>query len=234
MVLTDGSGRTGTPRIDSTKNYLATLGLECGPLFGRFTDQVIYAKILQQDFDFFHALSEEICQTLISQNIDQVVADSAEGYNSVHDVCRLIVDTAVEMSGRQIVNCEYPVIGSLKGGDAVNKNYRVSILREGALARKIASASAHFPELLEQIKQDFPALADRSHAKTDSPLGREYLRERSYESEYSFAGMPYYEKWGNEQVANGNYKQTIRYLDHMLPIAKSLHQLGPAEVEVSR
>jgi hypothetical protein len=46
--------------------------------------------------------------------------------------------------------------------------------------------------------------------------------------------MPYYEKWGNEQVAKGNYQETIRYLDHMLPIANSLRQLEYAEVGLAR
>jgi hypothetical protein len=234
MVLTDGSGRTGTPRISATKDYIESLGLKYGPLFGRFTDQTIYAKILQQDFGFFHALAEEVCQTLISENVELVVADSAEGYNSVHDICRMIVDSAVGTAGRDIGNYEYPVIGSLKGPDASNRNYRAATLNEEVVARKIAAASTHFPELLDQIQKDFPVLGDLSNTPSASPLSTEYLRERSQESQYSFAGMPYYEKWGNEQVAKGNYQETIRYLDHMLPIANSLRQLEYAEVGLAR
>jgi hypothetical protein len=232
MVLTDGSGRTGTPRISATKDYIESLGLKYGPLFGRFTDQTIYAKILRQDFGFFHSLAEEVCQTLISENVELVVADSAEGYNSVHDICRMIVDSAVGLAGRNIDNYEYPVVGSLKGRAASNRNYRASTLNEAVVARKIAAAFTHFPELLNQIQREFPVFTDLANTQTASPLSTEYLRERSLESGYSFTGKPFYEQWGGEQVAKGNYQETIRYADHMLPIANALRQLEYAEGEL--
>jgi len=45
FVLTDGSGRSGLPRLNSTRKVLLDAGAKTGPIFGRFTDAETYASI---------------------------------------------------------------------------------------------------------------------------------------------------------------------------------------------
>ena len=46
-ILTDGSGRSGRPRLDSTSAYLREIGVEAGELYGRFSDRNIYEILFQ-------------------------------------------------------------------------------------------------------------------------------------------------------------------------------------------
>jgi hypothetical protein len=115
FILTDGSGRGGQPRLPSTTKVLEDVGASQGSIYGRFTDLEIYAAFLKSDFDVFIRLAEELADEFSQREIEYVVADSAEGYSSAHDVCRLVTDAAVEISTRrhqcQIANYEFLVIG---------------------------------------------------------------------------------------------------------------------------
>ena len=115
FILTDGSGRGGQPRLPSTTKVLEDVGASRGSIYGRFTDLEIYAALLKSDFDLFIGLAEELTDEFSRREIDYVVADSAEGYSSTHDVCRLVTDAAVEISKRrhqrQIANYEFLVVG---------------------------------------------------------------------------------------------------------------------------
>jgi len=115
FILTDGSGRGGQPRLPSTTKVLEDVGASQGSIYGRFTDLEIYAALLKSDFDLFIGLAEELTDEFSRREIDYVVADSAEGYSSTHDVCRLVTDAAVEISKRrhqrQIASYEFLVVG---------------------------------------------------------------------------------------------------------------------------
>src|SRR2546423_1600560 len=100
LVLTDGSGRNESARIAATAAYLAALDLPLGPLFGRYTDRAIYDALLKQDFRLFIALADELAAFFVRAQVDFVVGDATEGYNTTHDACRLVLDAAVAMAGR--------------------------------------------------------------------------------------------------------------------------------------
>ena len=51
-VLTDGSGRFNSPRLDSTTKVLKELGLSMGSIYGRFTDKDFYSAMLEHDFNY--------------------------------------------------------------------------------------------------------------------------------------------------------------------------------------
>src|ERR1051326_4543446 len=56
FILTDGSGRTGQSRLDSTTQILARAGATPGSIYGRLTDLALYTALLEQDFDLFIGL----------------------------------------------------------------------------------------------------------------------------------------------------------------------------------
>src|SRR5438309_984576 len=92
VVLTDGSGRTGKPRLASTTKVLEDVGVEPGSIFGRIRDVDVYEAFLKRDFPFFIGLAEDLAEELSRNKIEYVVGDADEGYSPTHDVCRLLTN----------------------------------------------------------------------------------------------------------------------------------------------
>jgi hypothetical protein len=101
FVLTDGSGRAGKPRLESTTGVLEQLGIQSGSIYGRFSDREVYDAFLRGNFSLFISTVAELAEQLLDYEIDQVVADSAEGYSPTHDACRLLTDAAVAIVARR-------------------------------------------------------------------------------------------------------------------------------------
>src|SRR6266566_9892970 len=89
FVFTDGSGRSNQSRLASTTKVLNQTGAKSGSIYGRLTDAAGYAAILNHEFDFFIRLAKELGEAFVAERIDYVAGDAFEGYNPMHDVCRL-------------------------------------------------------------------------------------------------------------------------------------------------
>jgi hypothetical protein len=215
LVLTDGSGRGECSRLPSTARVLAAAGATPGPVFGCFTDRAAYTAMLARDPAPFVALAAELADALLAA--DYVVADAAEGYNPVHDVCRFLVDAAVAQAtrraGRLLGNFSFPLVGPPEPAPAGPGATRL-VLDDAAFARKLAAART-YPELASEVGDTLArvAAADfRVEVLTPVPAGttREPL------------GRPYYERYGEAQVARGYYTSVVRWHDHLRPIAEAL------------
>jgi hypothetical protein len=242
FVLTDGSGREGQPRIDSTREYLKRFGMRPGRVFARFTDAEVYRLVLARDFDPFLRLSEELAEAFVEAKVGRVAGDASEGYNTTHDIARLVTNAAVEMAGRAsghpVANYDFTLV---KRPDHCPEPSRADAvwlrLDDEAFARKLGAAFEFYPELAAETRDtlrgggdrvvvDYFKLDDDEHAATDlSGLDMfrvECLRpvkpdDRPFDSE-----KPYYERRGEERVAAGLYERVIRYREHMLPLAAAL------------
>src|SRR5688572_8495805 len=105
FVFTDGSGRSNQSRLASTTKILNQAGAKCGRIYGRLTDAAAYAAILNHEFDLFVGLAGELCEAFAAERIDYVAGDAFEGYNPMHDVCRLVINTAVTVAKRLRGHC---------------------------------------------------------------------------------------------------------------------------------
>src|SRR6267142_5714397 len=114
FVFTDGSGRSNQSRLPSTTKILNQTGAKCGSVYGRLTDAAGYAAILSHEFDLFVQLARELAGAFVAERIDYVAGDAFEGYNPMHDACRLVVDAAVtvanRMRGHRVANFEFSLI----------------------------------------------------------------------------------------------------------------------------
>jgi len=222
FVLTDGSGQSGTSRLDRTATLISQAGASRGGIFGRFTDAAIYSAILETDFQLFYNLVDELSLELRRHEIDYVAGDASEGYNPVHDLWRLMLNTAVRAvqsrSNRKIDNFDFPLTGRpdqthpLQVGETVR-----FALDEAEFERKIRAAE-NYAELGAEIE---------SAVRRNGFLAfrNEYLRPVSQAQEdYLFNDIPFYERYGERQVAAGVYSRVIRYEEHMRPIADALDQ----------
>jgi hypothetical protein len=221
-VLTNGAGRTGRSRLSSTTELLQDAGAQPLPLFGRYSDAVVYQALLDHHFQFFLDLADELMVTLLREQISSVVGDAAEGYNPSHDVCRLIINTAVALvgryKGRAVANYEFALIGP-PGGDprSAGAGQRLELTEE-EFAYKLAAAR-RYPALKDEVQaaaQMVGVDAFRVEALRPAPAGLDGGRP--------FERPPAYERHGEERVAAGHYSRVIRYRQHVLPLVERLHR----------
>lgn len=227
FIFTDGSGRTGQSRLDSSTRILKQTGAKPGSIYGRLTDPAAYSAILNHEFNLFIGLAEELTAALVAEQIDFVAGDAMEGYNPMHDVCRLVINAAVTVACRsrahRVANLEFSLIGQPGAGPESLHDGEVRLqLDEDRFARKMAAAKG-YTELAGEV---FAALGRSS---VDA-FRVEYLRpvdnnggDRRGDEEPSF-----YEHYGEKQVAAGHYHQVLRYTEHIAPLAEALRRHAEA------
>ena len=220
FVLTDGSGSSGEGRLASTTRVLNRTGARAGCVYGRMTDREFYASVVDRDYARFIGLAREIATELEAEAIQYVVGDAVEGYNPTHDVCHLIVGAALSL-----LPCDQAPVERfdflLEGRpDTCPERVRSRALwlelDDAALARKVEAARS-YPELAAEV--------DRTVAKVGMDAFRvECLRpvDRRRPSASRPADPPYYETYGEAQVAAGHYEKVLRYREHIQPLATAL------------
>jgi hypothetical protein len=242
FVLTDGSGRSGRSRIDSTTNVLRRAGAEPGSIYGRFTDQDIYRAVLDHDFEPLLETVGEFAGALVREGAEAVAGDAAEGFNPAHDVCRMMINAAAEVArricGRPIVNRDFLLVG--RQDDCPPRlRARATWLRldPEAFGRKLEAARS-FPELKGEVdaalEGELLVLRQRPELAADLPAKYNALGSEAYRVEClrpadgrlvsgDFAERPpFYERCGELRVAAGHYRRAIRYREHILPFAVAL------------
>ncbi|MFA5982977.1 MAG: hypothetical protein WC782_03085 [Methylococcaceae bacterium] len=224
VALTDGSGHTLQPRLVASKALLMQLGAIPSKLYGISSDQAIYQRILQQDADYFLSLSAAIAQLIIDYQADMVIGDAIEGYNPVHDLCRLVIDKAVSIANQSrkltLNNYSFPLVGH-PSPDQLTKSQMVLTLTSAQLAQKI-QLSQHYAknsgdtlssEVTHTIKQfGESAFATEVLSCLDSQLALANFID----------SPPFYDKYGQQQVKAGHYQEAINFKDHLLPLSKQL------------
>jgi len=220
FVLTDGSGSTGKSRLASTTELLQQNGARIGSIYGCLTDVEIYSAIINLEFDRFTDLTAELARELVREQIDYVVGDAIEGYNPAHDVCRLMINAAVEIANRQlhqpVLNFE---ISLTSQSDKLRERTDGEVwldLDEASLLKKLKAAQAY---------SGMAAEVDRILSEEGIPaLQTERLRPVSYITRDGFAETPYYEIHGAKQVEAGRYSQVLRYNEHVRPLEEALRR----------
>ena len=226
FVLTDGSGGRDTSRIESTTALLSATGSRPGSIYGRWSDRAVYEAILSGNTGLFAGIVRELSQALKAEDVEYVVCDANEGYNPTHDLCYYLVVTAVRLctreQGRQIQPYTFALIGPPDSCPEPLRAASICIrLDAPAIQRKLSSAGS-YEELREEVRR---ALAKYGTA----PFQTEWmLPVRSLDLPASrLESTPYYETYGEKQVAAGVYDQVIRYEKHFRPLLASLwHELG--------
>jgi hypothetical protein len=228
FVLTDGSGHGRGSRLASTERLLRGARAVPGAIFGRFTDRELYRFLLKGDTDPLKDLVRELAAAFVATGVDSVAADALEGYNPGHDLCRVLTDAAVTLASRQtgrgLASYGFPLSGA---PDACPAALGVSPLRltldDAALARKLAAARA-YPEMAAEVERALAAHGEESFrveclCPVDPGSGEAEIVERA-------GSPPYYEAYGERQVALGHYRQVLRLKDHFLPAAQALAEVA--------
>jgi hypothetical protein len=223
FVLTDGSGRSNQSRLNSTTKIINQAGATRGRIYGRLTDLSVYSAILNHDFALFTKLAQELSEALVDEEIDYVAGDAVEGYNPTHDVCRLVINAAVEVASRtrelRVANFDFSVIGQPSAcRKKIHAGANCLRLDEDAFARKMAAAHGY-----TELKAEVDAALSRTPVDAfrveclhpvDSASGcHRFMKE-----------PPLYEHYGEKQVLTGYYPRVVRYREHIAPLAEALRR----------
>jgi hypothetical protein len=209
-VLTDGAEHSAT-RLGRTIDLLRNLGATAGTIVGRLSDREAYAMILERNSALLVSLVTELAEQLQSDQPAMIVGDAAEGYNPVHDLCRLIAGAAISMAGVSTKQYEYAVVNH---PHALETASIVIDLDEAEFAAKMASARGQ-AALLTDIEE----LLARHGADA---YRREALCPVVDWTALGGDEPPLYEHHGEERVAVGRYTKVIRRREHMLPLRDAL------------
>lgn len=218
-VLTDGSGHSERSRLEATTNLLTAIGASPGCIYGRFTDAQFYRALLNQDVALFTNLASELAEDLARRRIAYVVGDTIEGYNPTHDICRLLINAAVEMAqhatGRPLANYGFAVVAR---ADATRPQSIRLRLDERAFSDKLAAARA-YAEWMAEVD----TMLNDAEAKS---FRDEYLHaiNDGEDHDAAVAEPPFYEQYGEKQVAAGYYQEVLRHRQHILPIKAALRE----------
>lgn len=219
LVLTDGSGHTGSSRLDSTARILAGAKATPGLIFGALTDRQAYDALLSGDVGLFTDLARRISEELVSPEVETVLSDAAEGYNPIHDLCSFVVDAAATLAGRRRSSppgvYDFPLAGppTPEGFDAARDGLSIRLSDE-EFGRKLAATKSY-------------ARLDGDVAAAFENYGEDAFRIESLRRLDSSRRPPkpepfFYETYGERQVAAGHYARVLRYREHVRPVEEAL------------
>jgi hypothetical protein len=209
-VLTDGSGHHSAGRLGATRELLRDLGAHPGTIFGRLSDREAYAMILEGNTPLLLSLATELAAQLETQRPAMVVCDAAEGYNPVHDLCRLVAGAAIAMADIDTTQYEYPVVehprffGASMTVELTATEHAAKIARARGQANALADIDEMFARHGENAyrTEAFRRIADWTSIDDDT--------------------LPLYERYGEERVAAHRYAHVIRRREHMTPLRDTL------------
>ena len=221
-VLTDGSASVGRSRLGHTTALLEEMGATPAAVYGRFTDRDAYARLMDGDSSPFVAAALELSAMIHAYQITAIATDAAEGYNPVHDVCRVLAEAAAgAVSPAPPALFEFDLVGDPDGrGDGIRLG-----LDDPAFARKM-DAIRRYTELAGEAQAAFDAYGIDA-------FRIEFLRRARSSELAPPSEIPYYERVGDERVRQGRYSHVLRYGAHVRPVMAALLELCAAGTHAS-
>ena len=223
FLLTKGDRGDNCTRLEFAKELADRIGATAGSLFGRYGDREVYNAILARDPTLFVDWTIKLTEAIIALDPNLVVTDSWQLYNVSHDLVHTMTRVATRRAavrvGHVINIADFAVAPStlaaaLPMGREV---FRVE-LDEAELARK-ATVSKGYPGLNEEVSQ---LLAVE---------GSEAQRIEIFRAMVPFDTLlpslgtePPYEKYGQQRVASGVYREVIRW-NQVRSIVEALQKL---------
>lgn len=217
FIITDGSGSTGNPRLESSLRVIDRVGARLLPGSGGLSDQQLYGAMLLRDPSLFTALRRRIADLILLSGYDHVVCDGLEGFNTAHDWCHYLVHSLA--SPLKLRAFEHSLASA---PDAwVGANGPHSSLDDDALARKLRAA-AEYPELAREVEGSLERWGMKAfNVEVLRPL---VTRERPPAPP---GNPPYYEVFGERRVREGAYSEVIRWQSHVRPLVESFWGSAP-------
>jgi hypothetical protein len=222
LFLTDGGGEE---RMSESREVLRTLGLLGGARFLAWPEERLYRGLLDTDFTFFSGLVREIGREMERRVPVQVLCESVEFYNPLHDVTLALVRAAAR--GRDgVAIVEFPLIAQTSEEPERYRVQRPASGEEGDYTRlRVTERELSFK--LEAGARSYPTLRMQLGPLLDTLRPEDVAEEwfapfRRWPPAPSAGALPRYERRGRLLFEQGQVKQTITYRDHFLPLLRAL------------
>jgi len=231
VVLTNGAGSSGVPRLEPTLANLAGAGANWVPqVVQPVADAEIYRALLEGDTRLFAQWLDALTSHALAQGIDCIVADEAEDYNPSHDLCRLLANQVTAhcaARGHAVAAFGYPTVGhpSPPARLAAEQHLMVE-LDEGELQAKLDDMHGYARSFGGQLERELDGFIAEFGAQA---YGRECLfaaQPTRYERAEAALAKPAFETFGEERVAAGVYRHVIRGA-HLQAVADRLRGVRP-------
>jgi hypothetical protein len=233
LFLTDGGG---DERVADTRRALTALGLEGQARFLGWTEESLYRALLAHDASVLGELVDQVRGEIERCAARQVLCESVELYNPLHDLTLPIVRAATRgLSGVEIY--EFPLIAQIP---APSETYRVQRLPAASipialrltaaeLAAKLQARDDFYPSLRRQLGGVLAAVGARHAAIEVFAAAATQLPEPGAEH------VLRYEWRGRHLLARGEIDQVITFGEHFLPAVAELAAGGaPSGASQSR
>lgn len=220
LFLTDGGG---PERVAESRSALASIGLLDRAQFLDWSEQALYDALLGRDSAVFEVLLHEIRMTMKTVAPQQVICESVELYNPLHDITLpLVRAAAAEMPGVDVI--EFPLIAQ---EPAAEERYRVQRFPDD---RKITSLELTDEEVDAKLRardHEYRAL-QRSTGDVVNRVSRDSARIETFARAMTALPEPgrdhvlRYEWRGRLLRERGAVADVITFADHYVPFVRAL------------
>lgn len=195
----------------ATRETIDEMTCTIGPFFGAMTDAAAYRAIMARAAAPFIAAADRLAGCIAVSGLRSIVGDAAQGYNPVHDVCGLVINSACKTLG--VENYELPLVGRPDAAAGA----AVEIYLSDALFRKTLAAACREADLAVDMDEALRTVGAE-------PCRSEFLHRAlaAGPSDGLPDETPFYERHGENRVPAGKYSEVLRRREHVLPIAEAL------------
>ena len=226
VVLTNGAGSSGVPRLEPMLANLAGAGANWVPqVVQPVADAEIYRALLEGDTRLFAQWLDALTSHVLARGIDCIVADEAEDYNPSHDLCRLLANQVAAQAaarGHPVRAFGYPTVGHPSPpGRLDTERHLMAELDARELQAKLDDMHRYARSFGGQLQRELDGFIAEFGTQA---YGRECLfaaQPTRYEHTEAPAAKPSFETIGEERVAAGVYKYVIRGA-HLQAVANQL------------
>src|SRR5205807_943759 len=127
-------------------------------------------------------------------------------------------ELASRTTQRRIGNFDILLAGTISAAEKVSRGAVCIDLGDEVVVRKLQAAREYL-----EIASDVNRTLEREGAGAQKTEVLRPVREANSCNGW-FEKPPYYEKYGEQQVAAGYYQRVVRYRDHFLPLADGLQR----------
>lgn len=220
FFLTDGSGFAKEGRTDETERLLRAVSASRAGWLGTYADKEVYRLMLEGQAEPFINLARELAQYIVAHEIEEIAGDMIEGYNPSHDLCRNLINAAVALAGlmghKAARNLAFALVGNPNPAGKGPRPLVVIQLDESALEQKYAAAM-NYSSLRHEVE-----LVLRNFGK--KAFATEAFYDAAVLGDEPSTIPPYYESYGEKQVAGGQYDRVIRYQNHVKPLVTAIRK----------
>ena len=183
-------------------------------MFAGASDRDWYRAILAGDRRLFDDAAAQIADVCGAEGVTQIVADSLEFFNPMHDLCSCLAQNVLmQLHGSAAIEfLTYPI----ERPDLLSADPQYAYaLDDAALHRKL-DAAAEYHELTEEVERR--RIAANGHLAVERLFAVDLRRAWPADAPEE----PFYETFGRNMVERGTYTELITYADHVRPLAAML------------